>query len=64
MNINDKERKIIKTLSSYDIELYKIDISGYEDVGSMTKDVFEERKQNARFIDRDNYLLLDLLSAI
>jgi len=60
----DKERKIIKTLSSYDIELYKIDISGYEDVGSMTKDVFEERKQNARFIDRDNYLLLDLLSAI
>ena len=60
----DKERKIIKTLSSYDIELYKIDVSGYEDVGSMTKDVFEERKQNARFIDRDNYLLLDLLSAI
>jgi len=59
-----KERKIIKTLLRYDIELYKIDVSGYEDVGSMPKSVFEERKQKARFIDNDNYLLLDLLSAI
>ena len=60
----DKERKIIKTLLEYDIELYKIDINGYEDVGSMTKDVFMKRKNNAAFIDRDNYLLLDLLSAV
>ena len=60
----EKERKIIKTLLKYDVELYKIDVSGYEDVGSMPKDVFEERKQNATFIDRDNYLLLDLLSAV
>ena len=60
----EKERKVIKTLLKYDVELYKIDVTGYEDVGSMPKDVFEERKQNATFIDRDNYLLLDLLSAI
>ena len=60
----EKERKIIKTLLKYDVELYKIDVSGYEDVGSMPKDVFEERKQNATFIDRDNYLLLNLLSAV
>ena len=60
----EKERKVIKTLLKYDVELYKIDVSGYEDVGSMPKDVFEERKQNATFIDRDNYLLLDLLSAV
>jgi len=60
----DKERKIIETLLRYDVELYKIDVSGYEDVGSMPKAVFEERKQNASFIDRDNYLLLNLLSAI
>jgi len=59
-----KERKIIKTLLKYDIELYKIDVSGYEDVGSMPKEVFQERKQKATFIDRDNYLLLNLLSAI
>ena len=59
-----KERKIIKTLLKYDIELYKIDVNGYEDVGSMSKEIFLERKQKARFIDNDNYLLLDLLSAI
>jgi DNA primase len=59
-----KERRVIKTLLEYDVELYKVDISGYEDVGSMTKEVFEQRKNNATFIDSDNYLLLDMLSAV
>ena len=60
----NKERRIIKMLLQYDIELHKIDVSGYEDVGSMPKSVFEQRKKNASFIDADNYLLLDLLSAV
>tara|TARA_R110002020_G_scaffold37239_6_gene112508 strand:+ start:3505 stop:4443 length:939 start_codon:yes stop_codon:yes gene_type:complete len=60
----DKERSIIQTLLKYDIEMYKIDVSGYEDVGSMPKDVLMERKQKAKFIDRDDYLLRDMLSAI
>ena len=60
----DKERRIIKMLLQYDIELHKIDVTGYEDVGSMPKDVFEDRKQNSTFIDGDNYLLLNRLSAI
>ena len=59
-----KERKMIQTLLKYDIELYKIDVSGYEDVGTMTKEVFRERKQKATLIDRDNYFLLNLLAAI
>tara|TARA_R110001583_G_scaffold36794_4_gene120904 strand:- start:74 stop:1012 length:939 start_codon:yes stop_codon:yes gene_type:complete len=59
-----KERRIIEMLLRYDLELYKIDVSGYEDVGSMPKEVFIERKNKASFIDRDNYLLLDLLSAV
>ena len=59
-----KENKIIETLLKYDVELYKIDVDGYEDVGSMPRGVFKERKQKASFIDRDNYLLLNLLSAI
>ena len=59
-----KERRVIEMLLRYDIELYKIDVSEYEDVGSMPKEVFEERKNNASFIDRDNYLLLNLLSAV
>ena len=60
----DKERRIIKMLLEYDIELHKVDVSGYEDVGSMPKSVFEDRKNKATFIDRDNYLLLDMLSAV
>ena len=60
----DKERRIIKMLLEYDIELYKVDVTGYEDVGSMPRNIFNERKNNASLIDRDNYLLLDLLSAV
>ena len=59
-----KERRVIKTLLEYDVELYKIDVSGYEDVGSMPRNVFEQRKNKATFIDNDNYLLLDMLSAV
>jgi DNA primase len=60
----EKERRIIRMLLQYDIELHKIDVSSYEDVGSMPEHVFKERKNNATFIDADNYLLLDLLSSI
>ena len=59
-----KERRIIKTLLRYDVELYKIDISGYEDVGEMTKETFQQRKEDATYIDSDNYVLLDMLSAV
>ena len=60
----DKERRIIETLLRYDVELYKIDVAGYEDVAEMPREVFSQRKKNAAFIDRDNYLLLNLLSAV
>jgi DNA primase len=60
----DKERRIIQTLLRYDVELYKIDVTGYEDVGAMPQKIFQERKTKATFIDRDNYLLLDLLAAV
>ena len=60
----DKERRIIQTLLRYDVELYKIDVTGYEDIGAMPREIFQERKVKATFIDRDNYLLLDLLSAV
>ena len=59
-----KERKIISTLLKYDVELYKIDVSGYEDVGSMSHDVFVERKNSAIFVDQEEYVLRDMLSAI
>jgi DNA primase len=59
-----KERKVIETLLRYDVELHKVDVTGYEDVGTMPHEVFQARKKEAVFIDGDNYLLLDLLSAI
>ncbi len=59
-----KERKLIEMLLKYDIELYKIDVSGFEDVGEMTKEQFLERKKNASLIDGNNYILLNLLAAI
>jgi hypothetical protein len=60
----NKERRIIQTLMRYDVELYKIDVSGYEDVGEMPKKIFKQRKASATPIDRDSYVLLDLLAAI
>ena len=60
----NKERRIIQTLLRYDVELHKIDVRGYDDVGEMPQEVFMERKANAMLIDRDNYVLLDLLSAV
>ena len=60
----DKERKIAKMFMQYDIELYKIDVSGFDDVGEMTKDEFKNCKQNAAFMKMDNYLLYEALNAI
>jgi len=60
----DKENKLAKIFMQYDIELYKIDVSGFDDVGEMTKEQFKNRKENAAFIEMDNYLLYEALNAI
>tara|TARA_Y100000310_G_C20696547_1_gene826126 strand:+ start:962 stop:1903 length:942 start_codon:yes stop_codon:yes gene_type:complete len=51
-----KELHIIKLLLKYDIEIYKIDTQGYDDVGTMAKSVFRERKQSATLVNNENYL--------
>ena len=45
-----------------DIELYKIDVMGYEDVGSMTKEQFQKRKLTASFVDTDTRLMQSVMS--
>jgi DNA primase len=60
----EKEHRIIETLLRYDVEVHKIDVSGYEDVAEMPIEIFRERKKKAAFIDRDNYLLVKMLSAL
>ena len=52
-----KEDKIIRMLLSYGLEVYKIDTSGCEDVGAITKEEFQQLKTNATFVSLDNYLL-------
>jgi DNA primase len=51
-----KEMRMIKLLLQYDLEVYKIDTTGVDDVGSMTKEEFLKRKEEAVLIDQTNYL--------
>jgi len=57
-----KAEKIIQTMLECDIELYKIDVMGYEDVGSMTKEQFHKKKLTASFVDTDTRLMQSVLS--
>jgi DNA primase len=55
----DAEKKamnLIKKLLTYDVELYKIDIVPYSDVGEMTKEEYGKRKLAAQLMDSQNYL--------
>ena len=52
-----KAMRLIKKLLQYDVEVYKINISPYADVGEMSKDIFEQRKKDAVRMDTSNYLL-------
>ena len=48
-----KAKELIKQMLKYGIEIYKIDVSGFQDVGSMTKQEFLERKNSALPITSD-----------
>ena len=59
-----KARQMIKNMLQYDLEVYKIDTSGCEDIGSMSREEFEKRKSNATLIDADTYFFEDLLRGV
>ena len=59
-----KESKITSLLLEYGVELFKIDTSGYEDVGAMSKSVFQRRKEKATVITSRDYLLTAKLQNI
>ncbi len=52
----EKEKRIINSLLEYDIKVYKVDVSPFEDVGSMTKAEFDRRKKESTIIDSIHYL--------
>jgi len=51
-----KAMKLIKNLLLYGMEVHKIDISGFKDVGEMTKEQFENRKKDAKLMTNEGYL--------
>ena len=56
----DAEKKaqwIIRSLMKYDLEIKKLNIGTYEDIGSMSQDVFQRKLQNAEDVDGDLYFL-------
>ena len=59
-----KSNRLITALMKYDVELYKVDITGYDDVGSMTAEEYQKRKEAAMFMSSDNYLYYRALTAL
>ena len=60
----DAEKKalnIVNALNSYGIDVYKIDTSNCEDVGSMTKEDFESRRKDAMLFDESTLLIQKIL---
>lgn len=55
-----KEMRIIETLLKFDIEVWKIDVGDYEDVGAMPTETFQKAKQDAKKINFDNFLAASL----
>tara|TARA_R100001594_G_scaffold7061_2_gene19494 strand:- start:9774 stop:10715 length:942 start_codon:yes stop_codon:yes gene_type:complete len=60
----DAEKKALQLINSfleYGIEVYKVDISPYSDVGEMVRKQYQQRKQNAEIMNKDDYLMRRLL---
>jgi hypothetical protein len=57
-----KEMDILEMLLAYDNPVYMVDVDGYNDVGEMTKQEFQNRKKEASLIDQSNYLLTKMFS--
>ena len=53
----EKEIKISKLFMQYGVDVYRVDTSGFGDVGEMDKKTFQTRKKTAAFLSLDNYLL-------
>jgi DNA primase len=59
-----KIEKLVEALLRYGIEVYKIPIKPFKDVGDMNKDEFLRRKAQAKLIKNSDYLLLDRIMSI
>ena len=63
----DAEKKakwIIRSLLQYDVEVFKVPIDDYEDIGSMSPSAFKEKLSLAQPIDNEMYFLEKMLNSI
>jgi len=56
-----KAMRLINSLLDYGIEVYKVDISPYTDVGEMHREEYIKRKKKAELMNKDNYLLKEIM---
>ena len=52
-----KEFKIGKLFMKYGVDIYRVDTSGFGDVGEMDKKTFQARKKTAEVLSLDDYLV-------
>ena len=57
-----KTGRITNLLKRFGIDVYQIDVSGYDDVGEMSKAEFKKRKKEASILESDDYLLEKVLA--
>lgn len=61
----DAEKKtiaLIKNLMLYGVEVYKIDVTGYKDIGEMPKEEFKKRKENSSKFTEDDFIPASFLA--
>ena len=59
-----KETKIIELFLKYGVQVYKIDLSEYNDVGEMSPNIFKERKEKSPLVEDKIYLLTERLFSL
>ena len=57
-----KALRLIKKLLTFDIELYKVNINPYTDVGEMSKEEYQKRKDSAVLMTNDSFLVKAIAS--
>ena len=57
-----KAMRLIKDLLIYGVELYKVSIGPFSDVGEMTKEEYKKRKDEALPMTEDSYLLYQAMN--
>jgi hypothetical protein len=57
-----KTDRITSLLKRFGIDVYQVDVSGYDDVGEMSKAEFKKRKKASSILETDDYLLEKVLA--